>query len=199
MEQHPKTLKSDMNGDWEILEAQIRECYGRVVYAHKAHEKNADLYLARLRRTKLFQILLSTITTGGIFGVLFSNGSKALEFITASTATTQLFVNTYIKEYSLSETAERHSVTASKLWSIRERYLSLLADLISRQITLEDARQIRENLQQELVVIYEKAPRTIPKAYKEAQMALKMKEELTFTDKEIDLFLPKPLKKNRNT
>ena len=60
---------------------------------------------------------------------------------------------------------------------------------------LEDARQIREKLQQELVVIYEKAPQTISKAYREAQKALKLHEELTFSDDEIDLFLPKTLKK----
>ncbi|PSN19957.1 hypothetical protein C7271_04665 [filamentous cyanobacterium CCP5] len=195
MGQHPQASTSDVDNAWDILESQIRECYGRVVYTHKVHEKNADLYLARLRRTKILQILLSAITTGGILGVLFSSGAKVLEVITAATATTQFFLNTYIKEYSLSDTAERHSVTASKLWSIRESYLSLLADLISRQTTLDDARKIREELQQELVAIYEKAPRTISKAYKEAQKALKLNEELTFSDEEIDLFLPKPLKK----
>lgn len=195
MGQYHQASKSDVDNAWEILESQIRECYGRVIYTHKVHEKNADLYLVRLRRTKIFQILLSAITTGGILGVLFSSGSKVLEVVTAATATTQFFLNTYIKEYSLSDTAERHSVTANKLWSIRESYLSLLADLISRQITLDDARKIREKLQQELVVIYEKAPRTISKAYKEAQKALKLNEELTFSDEEIDLFLPKPLKK----
>lgn len=182
---------------WFILESQIRECYGRVVYSHKAHEKNADIYLSQLRRTKFFQIFLSAITTGGIFGVIFSNGSEILAIITATTATIQFFLNTYIKEYSLSEAAERHSVTASKLWSIRESYLSLLADIASREVTIEQIIERRDHLQEDLALIYEKAPRTIPQAYKAAQKGLKLNEELTFSDEEIDVFLPKPLRRKR--
>lgn len=180
---------------WFILESQIRECYGRVAYTHKAHEKNADIYLIQLRRTKFFQIILSAITTGGIFGVLFSDGAKVLAIITAITATVQFFLNAYIKEYSLSEAAERHSVTASKLWSIRESYLSLLADIASREVTIEQVIERRDHLQEDLSLIYEKAPRTIPQAYKAAQKGLKLNEELTFSDEEIDVFLPKPLRR----
>lgn len=38
------------------LEDQIRECFGRVVYTHKAHEKMADRCSATLQRYKLCQI-----------------------------------------------------------------------------------------------------------------------------------------------
>jgi len=39
------------------------------------------------------------------------------------------------------------------------------------------------------------APDTSSKAYSMAQGALKIKEEMSFTDDEIDQFLPKPLRK----
>ena len=45
-----------------ILEGQLRECFGRVVYSHKTHEKCADMLLSRLARIKLWQIILSAIT-----------------------------------------------------------------------------------------------------------------------------------------
>lgn len=182
---------------WHILESQIRECYGRVAYSHKVHEKNADIYLSQLRFTKFFQIFLSAITTGGIFGVIFSSGSEVLTVITAITATIQFFLNTYIKEYSLSEAAERHSVTASKLWDIRESYLSLLADLMSREGNIEEVIERRNCLQAKLAAVYEKAPRTTPKAYQAAQKSLKLNEELTFSDEEIDIFLPIPMRRIR--
>ena len=38
------------------LEDQVRECFGRVVYSHKAHEKTADILHSRLARIKLAQI-----------------------------------------------------------------------------------------------------------------------------------------------
>ena len=48
------------------LETQIRECFGRVVYSTKTHEKCADLCVARLRRIKVLQIILSALTTSGL-------------------------------------------------------------------------------------------------------------------------------------
>ena len=41
MEQHSQT--SEIDDYRRILEGQLRECYGRVVYSHKTHEKCADI------------------------------------------------------------------------------------------------------------------------------------------------------------
>ena len=183
------------NSNWYIIESQIRECYGRIVYSHKAHEKNADLYIAKLRSTKNWQIGLSALTTGGVFSILFTDGSKELTIITAIIASIQLWLNSYIKEYNLSESAERHASTASKLWNVRESYLSLIADIRVQPADIEDIKQRRDDLQKQAFAIYEKAPRTISKAYKEAQKALKFNEELTFSDSEIDLLLPRRLRR----
>ncbi|WP_375143992.1 hypothetical protein [Bradyrhizobium sp. Ash2021] len=43
--------------------------------------------------------------------------------------------------------------------------------------------------------IYRSAPHTDGKAYGQAQDALQNREDLTFTDSEIDAFLPGPLKR----
>jgi hypothetical protein len=183
------------DSSWEIVESQIRECYGRIVYSHKVHEKNADIYIGRLKTINNLEIVLSAITTGGVFGILFTDGSKALTIITAVVASVQLGITLYIKEYDLSENAERHSSTANKLWNVRESYLSLITDIVARSIGLELVQQKRDNLQQQVSTIYEKAPRTIRKAYKMAQKALKFNEELTFSDDEINLLLPKQLRR----
>lgn len=181
-----------------VLESQLRECYGRVVYSHKAHEKNADIYLFRLRSVKVLQIGLSAVTAGGVFAVLFSEESTAAAIIAAVTATIQFFLNTFVKEHSLSELAKRHADTASKLWSIREHYLSVLTDIVAGDSTVTQIREQRDSLQEELATIYEGAPRTIPRAYSKAQEALKLREDLTFSDDEIDLFLPRSLRKTEN-
>ena len=49
----------------------MRDCYGRVVYSHKTHEKCADILLSRLSTIKLWQIILSSITTAGFIAALF--------------------------------------------------------------------------------------------------------------------------------
>jgi hypothetical protein len=48
----------------------------------------------------------------------------------------------------------------------------------------------------ELHNIYQGAPRSISGAYDKATKALKSHEELTFSDEEIDMFLPKELRKS---
>ena len=53
----------------------------------------------------------------------------------------------------------------------------------------------RETLTNELHSVYSGAPSTNVKAYKKAQVALQQNEDMTFTDEEIDVFLPKELKR----
>jgi hypothetical protein len=60
----------------------------------------------------------------------------------------------------------------------------------------EDIRKLRDKLQSELHKLYKGSPRTITKAYEEASTGLKKMEELTFSDDEIDAFLPKSLRKS---
>ncbi|HBQ6722884.1 TPA: hypothetical protein L8N91_001230, partial [Klebsiella pneumoniae] len=50
--------------DKNILEGQLRECYGRVVYTHKTHEKCADILQNKLSCMKNLQLVLLAITTG---------------------------------------------------------------------------------------------------------------------------------------
>src|SRR5271168_3949086 len=72
LEQHTQT--DDTPQSRRILEGQLRECYGRVVYSHKTHEKCADILLSNLARIRLTQIALSAITTAGFIGAVFSAG-----------------------------------------------------------------------------------------------------------------------------
>jgi len=178
-----------------VLESQIRECFGRVVYSHKTHEKCADLLLTRHNRIKLLQIALSVITTGSLLVTLLGQG-KASTIVAAIASAGLLALNSYTKDYDLGQMSQKHKVTASSLWNIRESYFSLLTDLKANCISYKDAIIRRDTLQQELLTIYEAAPRTAPKAYGMAQKALKINEDLTFSDDEIDHFLPKPLKKD---
>lgn len=47
----------------KILESQIRECFGRVVFTHKTHEKCSDIYAEQLKTLKVSEITLSALTT----------------------------------------------------------------------------------------------------------------------------------------
>ena len=67
----PPASPDSLAGPSHVLESQLRECFGRVAYSHKTHEKCADIALRRLSLIKVFQIVLSAVTTGGLLAVLF--------------------------------------------------------------------------------------------------------------------------------
>jgi hypothetical protein len=185
------------NSPVKIIEAQIRECFGRVAWSHKTQEKCADILNKRNNRIKIFQIVLSAITTTGIIVTVFGD-KKWVGIITALISMTLLALNTYLKNYDIGKIAQKHSDCASHLWNIRETYFSLLTDIKAETIPMEEIMKKRDLLQNDLFNIYQGAPRSISKAYDEATKALKTNEELTFSDEEIDMFLPKELRKSTN-
>jgi len=185
----------EQNSQVNVLESQIRECFGRVAWTHKTQEKCADILIRRNNRIKIIQIILSAATTTGIMITVFGD-QKWVGILTALISTTLLALNTYLKNYDLGQVAQKHADCASDLWNIRETYLSLLTDIKAGIIDVELITSKRNELQSELHSIYHGAPRSISGAYDAASKALKSNEELTFCDEEIDMFLPKELKKS---
>lgn len=193
MEQHSQT--NDTPETRRILEGQLRECYGRVVYSHKTHEKCADILLTRLSRIKLWQIILSALTTGGFISTFFGAGEIGTG-IGVVVSTLLLVLNAYTKNYDLGELAQKHKQAANEIWLIREKYLSLLTDLAMGEKFIKQLQSERDTLLESLHSVYSGSPSTTFDAYKKAQDALKAKEDMTFSDEEIDAFLPKELKRS---
>ncbi|WP_411911948.1 hypothetical protein [Aeromonas caviae] len=44
---------NDVFDSRRVLEGQLRECFGRVVYSHKTHKNCSDILLSRLSTIKL--------------------------------------------------------------------------------------------------------------------------------------------------
>lgn len=193
MEPHSQT--SATRDARAILEDQLRECFGRIVYTHKTHEKCADILLSRLSTIKIWQIVLSAVTTGGFIAAVFGAGTiGAIVGVFVSTAL--LVLNAYTKDYDLGELAQKHRQAGADIWIIREKYLSLITDLRMGEKTIEAIQVERDSLLEDLHAVYSGAPSTTYKAYCKAQKALKNLEDMTFSDKEIDAFLPRGLRKN---
>lgn len=187
--------RSTPESDVKALEGQVRECFARVVYSHKTHEKQGDICAAVLRRFKIAQIVLAAITTSGTLAILFTD-QFWLKLVTALVSLLTLIVSGYMKGFDPGAAAQKHRDTAADLWAIRESYLSLLTDIVSGAITEDLARERRDSLQSALAAIYKSAPGTTPKAYGMAQKGLQKFEDYTFNPGEIDKFLPPPLKRS---
>lgn len=182
-----------MNEQKKILESQIREIYGRVVYTHKTHEKCADLLKEKSDCLKFIEITLSALTTTTILVVLFGDGI-IFQFVAALFSTALLGLTLYSKDFNLLAIAEKHKQAALDILEIREKLLSLLVDIRIDNKEIEQLQQKRDELNEQLVNTYRGAPKTINKAYQIASKALQQNEEFTFSDAEIDKFLPESLR-----
>lgn len=182
-----------MNEQKKLLESQIREIYGRVVYTHKTHEKCADVLKERSDYMKFAEIFLSAATTTSILVVVFGSG-KVFELIAAFCSTILLGLTLYSKDFNLLAIAEKHKQAALNILEIREKLLSLLVDIRIGNKEIEILQQKRDELNEQLLNTYRGAPKTINKAYAIASKALKENEEFTFSNEEIDKFLPESLR-----
>ena len=179
----------------QILQGQLRELYGRVVYSHKTHEKCADILLSWLSSLKWCQIVFSAITASSIASTFFFAGAIGSVFGAIFSAIL-LALNLYTKDHDLSELASKHRRAANDIWLIREKYLSLITDLAIGEKPLEELQKERDDLAKDLHAVYSSAPSTNSRAYSKAQEALKRNEEMTFSDEEVDAFLPTQLRKS---
>ncbi|MCB1843380.1 MAG: SLATT domain-containing protein, partial [Halioglobus sp.] len=140
------------------------------------------------------------LVTGGLVTALFefdtlADYTKCGAFVAVVLSTLLLVLNSYTKDYDLGEIAQKHRQAGADLWIIRERYLSLLTDIRLNAASLDEIRMQRDRLVEDLHAVYTGAPSTNYKAYSEAQNALKKLQDMTFSDDEIDAFLPKELKR----
>ncbi|MBQ3690260.1 MAG: SLATT domain-containing protein [Bacteroidales bacterium] len=144
---------------------------------------------------KIIQIILSALTTSGLIAVILSNNNSIATYISTFLSAILLGINLYCKNNDLGGLAQKHASAAVDLWNIRESYLSLLTDINSETIEIEQVIIKRDELQNKLKDIYKGAPRTIAKAYDNASQALKQNEEMTFSNEEINILLPEKLRK----
>jgi len=170
----------------------IRESFGRVVYSHKTYEKEYEIQEEYSNRLKMTNLIILSIGSTGLLSTLISNNKCLL--ISGSIFT---FIGLAIAIFQLSfspeQKAHKYKQTAHQLWQVREKYSCLIADIMNSKISENDLRQKRDQILCDLDLIYKNALSTSPKAYDKASVALKKNEEFTFSDSEINKFLPKDL------
>ena len=195
----PHSQANDSLESKQVLEGQLRECFGRVVYSHKTHEKQVDILVKRLSGLKWAQIILSAIITGNFIFRFLGLGEIGLiigTIVVTVLSAALLILTLYTKENKLAELVQKHKQTAIDIWLIREKYQSLITDLKVGDQSLETIRQERSLLMEDLQSVYSRAPSTTPRAYRQAQKALQQNEDMTFSDEEIDAFLPPELRRS---
>lgn len=101
----------------------------------------------------------------------------------------------YFYSFDLNNRWKYNKDTANKLLKIRNKLELLLVYLKIEIISLEDIKNEYESISDTLYEIYDSAPQTTNKAVKLAEIALSNSRDNTFSEEQIDSFLPKYLRK----
>ena len=88
-----------------------------------------------------------------------------------------------------------HKAAANKLIAVRDQYKVLLTEIKLKVDSVENLLARYKELVEKTDAIYLEAPTTTDEAVGKASKALKIKKDNTFTDAEIDSFLPLSLRR----
>ena len=120
-------------------------------------------------------IALTAVSSGTFLVAVVSPFASAAVtgLVTSSVAVLVTWVTLGAKTFRFHEEAEAHRDIGSRLWDVRESYVSLIADLMSGEVTDASARARRDELQAATREVHSSAPRTTQKAYDRAKKGLK--------------------------
>ena len=178
-----------------LLLTQIREIYERVVFTHKVHEKCADRYTNTNRIFRLTQLILLALISSGLIAIILTE-QLWIEIITAVISFILLCVNSYLKDFNPASEAEKQNIAAKDVLNLREKYFSLIRDIMAEEWSIPELITRRDTLQKELMSTYRNLPRTTSKDYTEARRALFEDDEFSCKEDEINALLPDAFKIN---
>jgi hypothetical protein len=186
-----------MNTNIELLESQIRQIFASVVWTHKIQEKQADIYRDRYNKLETAKILVSSITSAGIISIIFVDGLW-LKIATAIISMITIAINTYYKNFDLISMANEHKHSALQLLRLREKLICLLCGIKMQKLNEDEIIKERDEILEELMNAYDNARDATSGAVNKASQHLKERGDLTYSDEDIDSFLPIYLKKGGN-
>jgi len=176
--------------------ATVRHNFANATFAHKVHEMAAERKEHRSIWYKWANIGVVLIVLG-IFAFQPSNASPVWNYIGAGVSAGEILLLIVSLTFNHEPEITSHKNTALKYMNLRDRYRSLIADMLRGGVSETVAAQKRDDLLHEYQVISDLALATIVKDYDKAMRALQLKPDgqNTWSDKQIDSLLPVALRK----
>ncbi|MDQ2833777.1 MAG: SLATT domain-containing protein [Acidobacteriota bacterium] len=181
--------------DLPTILACARELYGRAVYSHKTHEVERELWADVVFRMNVGNVCLAAATT--IAAVIAASIKPTwVVIVTAVLAAASICFVIWQASFDPAGKEGQHRAAAKELFWIREQFLLMIAHCSASNANVSDLQRSMDMLTLQITAAYKFTPSTSPKAYKLADERLK-RGEFTFSDEEIDAFLPLALRKNQ--
>lgn len=178
----------------EVIESEIRQIFATIVWNHKIHEKQCDINSFWYTLLEFFKIFSSTITTSGLLACFFVDDVK-LKIATTIFSAICLFITSFYKTYNLKESKDSHKKSALEFLELKNETICILSDMKIKHIDIEEAICKRNQILSKYHSICKESLNTSDKAVKKASKALKLQQDNTFSNKEINSYLPIELRK----
>lgn len=189
-----------MKNEYVALEDLVRTRYASVAWTHKIQEKQAEIYDKRYRILATVNIFAASITSAGIFSLIFTDQTW-LKIASAVVSFVTIFISALLKSFDLQSMTKANKETATKLVELRDELQTLILKIKLGELGEQSVHSLTEefeSLQERVHAVYSDAPKTTDAAVKMAEVALKVNGDSTFTEKEIDMMLPATLKRRGN-
>ncbi len=180
--------------NYRVLEDVVRDSYSGVVWSHKIQEKQSDIYAEKFKKMETINIGAASLTSVGIIAMIFTD-PLWLKLISAGISFATVYITAYFKSFDLQKLIASHKATANKLIAVRDQYKVLLTEIKLQSDSIENLLLRYNELVKEADSIYLEAPTSTDEAVDRASEALKIKKDNTFSDEEIDSFLPSSLRR----
>ncbi len=136
----------------------------------------------------------ASLTSVGIIAIIFTD-PLWLKLISTLISFATVYITAYYKSFDLQKLVVSHKATANKLITVRDKYKVLLTEINLQSDSVQNLLVKYNELIRETDNIYLEAPNTTDKAVEKASDALKVKKDNTFTNEEINSFLPESLRR----
>ncbi len=186
-----------MSDKLNILENTVRVSFAGVVWSHKIQEKQADICGQKYKKLETVRIIASSLTAVGIIGIVFVDGLW-LKLASSLVSFVAVVISALFKSFSTQELSSAHKKAAYTLLIVRDKYQHLLMEIRVGIKSFDELDNEYSKLESEKHQAYSDSPNTSDKAVKLASQALKIIGDNTYTDDEINNFLPKSLWKIEN-
>lgn len=177
----------------------IRQSFANTVFTHKVQEvatEKQEKNVSMIKKVNIFFVLIVLV-----FLILqVSNPSNLIfSYISAGVTVAEIIFLIIQLSFSFEQRVVMHKNSALKYMALRDSYRSLIVDIMNDRIPEEMIITRRDLLQREYQTISDLAPQTGDEEYLKAQECLNKRgrvdgEEFTWSDEEIDRFLPERLR-----
>lgn len=175
----------------------IRQQFAQCVFTHKVLEKATDRIEKVNAKIKLANVIILVFVLVFLISPIKFPEYAFLNYVAITITIIEIAFVYLQKEFSFEDKSKEYKKFALKFLELRDKYKNFIVDIMNE---LEEKEIVtkRDLLQEQYQIVSSLSPQTNYNDYKKAQLALLGKnisdEEFTWSEEEVDRFLPKDLK-----